>query len=422
MTASPTKEEQSAIGARAEAMLSDLGAISSEPNRLIRLFLSPEHRRAADLIAGWMKDAGMTVTEDALGTMRGHWRPQGVTSKRRLLIGSHIDTVIDAGRYDGPLGVVVGILAVKHLASRNVPLPFGIDVLAFGDEEGSRFRSTLASSSACAGIFDNASLAFADRNGITLAQAIETYGKAVSGIPAAAYARDEAAAYIEVHIEQGPVLEAKNLPLGVVTAIVGQSRMRVVVLGEAGHAGTVPMPMRHDALAGSAEIVLAIERIAKTYSADNMVATVGRIEASPGATNVIAGRVGFSIDLRSTTDSMRKAAGEQIRQEAQRIAAARKLEVAFEPFHETVTTPCAPHLQDLLESAIEDTGQRAIKLPSGAGHDAQVMARLCPSAMLFVRCRGGISHNPAEYASPADIGRAAAALVRFIERFAETQT
>jgi allantoate deiminase len=422
MTASPTTAEQSAIGARAEAMLSELGSISSEPNRLIRLFLSAEHRRAADLIAGWMKDAGLTVTEDALGTVRGTWKPEGAAGKRRLLIGSHIDTVIDAGRYDGPLGVVVGILAVKHLVSRQVKMPFAIDVLAFGDEEGSRFRSTLASSSACAGVFDNASLVFPDRNGVTLAQAIESYGKKVSGIPAAAYARDEAAAYVEMHIEQGPVLEAANLPLGVVTAIVGQSRMRVVVLGEAGHAGTVPMPMRHDALAGSAEIVLAIERIAKDYSADNMVATVGRIEASPGAINVIPGRVGFSIDLRSSTDALRKAAIEQIRNEAQRIARARKLEVAFEPFHETVTTPCAPHLQDLLARAIEELGERAIKLPSGAGHDAQIMARLCPAAMLFVRCRGGISHNPAEYASPADIALATAALVHFIERFSETQT
>jgi allantoate deiminase len=421
MNVSPTNIEQSAIGARAETMLSELGAISSEPNRLIRLFLSGEHRRAADLIAGWMKESGMTVSEDALGTVRGTWKPDGATGKRRLLIGSHIDTVIDAGRYDGPLGVVVGILAVKHLVARKTKLPFAIDVLAFGDEEGSRFRSTLASSSACAGIFDKASLAFPDRNGVTLSQAIESYGKKVSDIPAAAYARDEAAAYVEVHIEQGPVLEAENLPLGVVTAIVGQSRMRVVVLGEAGHAGTVPMPMRHDALAGSAEIVLAIERIAKDYSADNMVATVGRIEASPGASNVIAGRVGFSLDLRSATDALRKAAIEQIRHEAQRIAAARKLEVTFEPFHETVTTPCAPHLQELLAGAIGDVGQRAIRLPSGAGHDAQIMARLCPAAMLFVRCRGGISHNPAEYASPADIGIATAALVRFIEKFADTQ-
>ncbi len=404
------------LGRRAEAMLEELAAISAEPDRLVRLFLSPEHRRAADLVAQWMREIGLEVFEDEIGNVRGR-----IGEPPYLILGSHIDTVIDAGRYDGPLGVVAPILAVDALRRLNALPEMGLELVAFGDEEGSRFRSTFASSSACAGIFDNALLAFADRDGITLAQAIETYGKAVSGIPAAAYARDEAAAYVEVHIEQGPVLEAENCPLGVVTAIVGQSRMRVVVLGEAGHAGTVPMPMRHDALAGSAEIVLAVERIAKTYSADNMVATVGRIEAAPGATNVIPGRVGFSIDLRSATDTTRKAAIEQVKQEAERIAASRKLEVVFEPFHETVTTLCAPHLQDLLASAIEDLGQRAIKLPSGAGHDAQVMARLCPAAMLFVRCRGGISHNPAEYANPADIGLATAALIRFIEHFAEIQ-
>ena len=162
------------IGARAEAMLAELGAISSEPQRLVRLYLSPEHRRAADLIGSWMREAGMTVTEDALGTVRGHWRPE---LKKRLLIGSHIDTVIDAGRYDGPLGVVAGILAVRELAARNVDLPFGIDVLAFGDEEGSRFRTTLAGSSACAGVFDRSSLAFPDRNGVSLADAIKAYGQ-----------------------------------------------------------------------------------------------------------------------------------------------------------------------------------------------------------------------------------------------------
>jgi allantoate deiminase len=422
VTAILTTEEQTRLGARVEAMLSELATISADPNRLVRLFLTPEHRRAADLVAEWMTAAGMSVSEDALGTVRGHWRPKGANGKRTLLIGSHIDTVIDAGRYDGPLGVVAGILAVGELAKRNAALPFGIDVLAFGDEEGSRFRATLTSSSACAGVFDDAALATADRSGVTLAQALETYGKSPRDIPAAAYRREDAAAYVELHIEQGPVLEAQSLPLGVVTAIVGQSRMRVVVLGEAGHAGTVPMPMRHDALAGAAEMVLAVERIAKSDSADSMVGTVGRIEASPGAVNVIPARVGFSIDLRSGTDSLRKTAIEQIKQEAQRIAAARKLEVAFEPFYEAVTTPCAPHLQELLSAVIGDLGQRPIKLPSGAGHDAQVMARLCPSAMLFVRCRGGISHNPAEYASPADMGIAVAALVRFVERFADTQT
>lgn len=404
------------LGARAEAMLSELAKISTEPQRLIRLFLSPEHRKAADLIAGWMREAGMTVTEDALGTVRGHWRPE---LKKRLLIGSHIDTVIDAGKYDGPLGVVVGILAVRELAARGIELPFGIGVLAFGDEEGSRFRTTLAGSSACAGVFDRASLAFPDRNGVTLGDAIKAYGKNIEDIEAAAYDPADVAGYVEVHIEQGPVLEAETLPLGVVTGIVGQSRMRVVVLGDAGHAGTVPMRMRHDALAGAAELMLAIEQTAVENESDGMVATVGRIEASPGATNVIPGRVGFSLEFRSSTDTKRKAAIEQIKADAQRMAVRRRLEFAFEPFHETNTTACTPFMQDLFADAISSLGYKPIRLPSGAGHDAQVMAKLCPTAMLFVRCKGGISHNPAEHASEADMGLSVAALTRFIQAFAK---
>ncbi len=404
-----------AIGARAETMLAELGAISSEPQRLVRLYLTPEHRRAADLIGSWMRDAGMTVTEDALGTVRGHWRPD---LKRRLLIGSHIDTVIDAGKYDGPLGVVAGILAVRELMDRDIDLPFGIDVLAFGDEEGSRFRTTLAGSSACSGVFDRSSLAFPDRNGISLGDAIEAYGKRIDDIPAAAYNPADVVGFVELHIEQGPVLEAQNLPLGVVTGIVGQSRMRVVVLGEAGHAGTVPMRMRQDALAGAAELMLLIEQTARENEDDGMVATVGRIEASPGATNVIPGRVGFSLEFRSSSDDKRKAAIELIKADAQRIGVKRKLEFAFEPFHETSTTACTPELQALMEDAIASLGYQSIRLPSGAGHDAQVMAKLCPMAMLFVRCRGGISHNPAEFASEADIGLSVAALVGFIEKLA----
>ena len=357
----------------------------------------------------------MSVTEDALGTVRGHWRPE---LKKRLLIGSHIDTVIDAGRYDGPLGVVAGILAVRELAARHVDLPFGIDVLAFGDEEGSRFRTTLAGSSASAGVFDRSSLAFPDRNGVSLADAISAYGQSVDDIPAAAYDPSDVVGYVEVHIEQGPVLEAQSLPLGVVTGIVGQSRMRVVVLGEAGHAGTVPMHMRQDALVGAAELILLIEQTALENQDDGMVATVGRIEASPGATNVIPGRVGFSLEFRSSSDAKRKGAIEQIKADAQRIGVKRRLEFAFEPFHETNTTACTPALQDLMADAIESLGYRSIRLPSGAGHDAQVMASLCPMAMLFVRCRGGISHNPAEFASEPDMGLAVKALARFVETLA----
>jgi allantoate deiminase len=411
----PTSNDIAGFGRRAEEMLSQLGSVSAEPQRLVRLFLTPEHRKAADLVAQWMRDAGMTVNEDALGTARGHWRPE---KTKRLLIGSHIDTVIDAGKYDGPMGVVIGILAVAALEKAGTDFPFGIDVLAFGDEEGSRFRSTLTSSSACAGKFDRAALAAPDRNGVTLADALKAYGKNADDIAKAAYNSADVVGYVEVHIEQGPVLEAEDHPLGVVTGIVGQTRMRAVVLGEAGHAGTVPMAMRRDALAGAAEIILAVERVARENKTDRMVATVGRIEASPGAINVIPGRAGFSVEVRSSTDRLRLAAIAQIEEDARRIALRRKLEVAFEPFYETETTDCAPDLQDLLEDAISALGQRAIRLPSGAGHDAQVMAKLCPAAMLFVRCRGGVSHNPAEFASEADMGLATAALIGFIERLA----
>lgn len=414
-TANDITTDVARLGQRAEAMLSELGAISSDPHRLVRLFLTPEHRRAADLVASWMKEAGMTVTEDALGTVRGHWRPE---LKKRFLIGSHIDTVIDAGKYDGPLGVVSGILAVQEMASRGVDLPFGIDVLAFGDEEGSRFRSTLSSSLACVGQFDRANLSDHDRNGVTLADAIAAYGKRVEDIAAAAYDPANVVGFLEVHIEQGPVLEAEKLPLGVVTGIIGQTRMRVVVLGAAGHAGTVPMRMRHDALTGAAEILLAIEQTALVNETDGMVATVGRIEASPGATNVIPGRVGFSLEFRSANDAKRKIAIDQVKADAQRMALRRKLEVAFESFYETQTTACTPAMQDMLEDVIETFGYQPKRIPSGAGHDAQVMASFCPTAMMFVRCRGGISHNPAEFASKSDMGLAIAALIRFIKSLA----
>lgn len=397
-----------ALGARAEAMIKTLAPISSEPDRLVRLFLSSEHRRAADQAAAWMREAGLSVSEDALGTVRGR-----VGNGPRLLIGSHLDSVIDAGNYDGPLGVIAGILTASHFAGKP---PIALDVLAFGDEEGSRFPSTLSSSSACAGVFEHETLELADRNGVTFAQALKYYGKNPADIGKAAYKPGEAAGYVELHIEQGPLLESENEPLGVVTGIVGQSRWRVIVTGEAGHAGTVPMHLRRDALAGSAEMMLASERIAREHK--DMVATTGIIDAKPGAGNIIPGRVVFTIDLRCMDDATRKSAVARVEDEARKIATARKLTVAFEHFHEVSATKCDTVMQDKLAASIGDLGHRSISMPSGAGHDGQMMAKICPAAMMFVRCRGGVSHNPAEYTSPADMGIAIAALIRFVERFA----
>ena len=249
-----------------------------------------------------------------------------------------------------------------------------------------------------------------------MAQALKAYGKDPADIAKAAYRPGEARAFVEVHIEQGPRLEAEREPLGVVTGIVGQSRLRVTVTGEAGHAGTVPMGLRRDALAGAAAMILQVEQVARAHA--GMVATVGRLDVLPGATNIIPATASFTIDLRDMDDAVRREAVAVIRQEARTIAEQRDLAVVFEPFHEEPAVACDARLQDQLAAAIGDLGQRAIRLPSGAGHDAQVMARLCPAAMLFVRCRGGISHNPAEFCSPSDMGLAAAALIRFIERFA----
>jgi allantoate deiminase len=405
--------DATALGTRAEAMVAELATISAEPDRLVRLFLTPEHRRAADLVASWMRSAGLSISEDALGTVRGRFGD----GARRLLIGSHIDTVVDAGRYDGPLGVIAGILAAEHFARAKTDLSFGLDILAFGDEEGSRFPATLTSSSACAGTFERDALTTADRAGVTLEQALRAYGKDPKEIAAAAYSPQEAAGYIELHIEQGPVLEANDAPLGIVTGIVGQARLRVTVTGEAGHAGTVPMKLRRDAYAGAAEMALALEKIVRAHPDDGMVGTIGRVETEPGAVNIIPGRVRFTVDLRSLTDALREQATERFAAEADRIARARGLKIAIASFHEIETAHCAPALQEALAASIAELGHTPIRLSSGAGHDAQVMARLCPSAMLFVRCRGGISHNPAEFTTVADMGAAIGALIRFIEKF-----
>ncbi|MEX2127998.1 MAG: allantoate amidohydrolase [Xanthobacteraceae bacterium] len=400
------------LGRRAEAMIEELAAISAEPDRLVRFFLSPEHRRAANLVAQWMREVGLDVFEDAIGNVRGR-----IGKPPYLVIGSHIDTVIDAGRYDGPLGVVAPILAVDTL-QRKKSLPVtGIELVAFGDEEGSRFPSTLPSSAALAGHFDPRHWELTDQEGVTFADALRAYGKSPDDVGKAAIRRGDAAAYVEIHIEQGPVLEAEGEPLGVVSAIVGQTRLQATVTGEAGHAGTVPMKLRRDALAGAAEMVLLAEKIAHDFASDGVVATVGRIEARPSAANIIAGVARFTLDLRTASDAARHTAVERFEREARAIADRRGLGFAIEPIHRIATTPCDASVQNQLSAAIEAVGAKPLRLPSGAGHDGLMMAKLCPIGMLFVRCKGGVSHNPAEYASPLDMGIAVAALVRFVEQF-----
>ncbi|HET7716027.1 MAG TPA: allantoate amidohydrolase [Bauldia sp.] len=420
-----TPEETRAVGERAEAMLEALAAISAEPGRITRLYLTPEHRRAAHLVADWMRAAGLDVRIDAAGTVHGLLPAgrEGSLSAKRLLVGSHIDTVIDAGRYDGTLGVVAGILAVEELRRRRVALPFAIEVLAFGDEEGVRFPTTLLGSSTIAGTLRDPVLDLADSDGVTIRAALAAFGGDPDALEAEAYRREDVIGYLEVHIEQGPVLERLGLPLGVVTAIAGQSRFRIAVKGEAGHAGTVPMDIRRDALAAAAEMVLVIETVGREPNPASLVATVGEFRVLPGASNVIPGEVRFSLDLRAADDSVRERAARDIRSRIGSIAARRMVSASVELVHEKPVAVCAPQMVEWIAASVEIvTCHPCHRLMSGAGHDAQALSQLVPFGMIFVRCRSGISHNPAEYASPEDMGQAVAALVQTIISIEKTNT
>lgn len=414
------------LGARAEAMLDELAAISENQDELTRRYLTPEYKRAAHLVGQWMREAGMSVQEDSLATVRGHYPMRDEDPRAnvvpRLLLGSHIDTVINAGKYDGTFGVVAAILAVEHCRDRGLSFPFAIDVLAFGDEEGSRFPTVLSSSAGLAGLYEPRWLDGADRDGVTLREAMTAYGldPTMDAIGPVAMRPEEALAYVEVHIEQGPVLEHQGAPLGIVTSIAGQYRTRVTLSGVAGHAGTVPMGLRQDAFAAASEIALMAEALARSHADAHMVATIGTIQVKPGAANVIPDRVEFVLDLRAASDPPRLAALQAFTERATAIADRRGCRIGFETYHDCPTAACSPALQIALSTAVATIGQPAPRLLSGAGHDGQSMARLCPFAMLFVRSKAGISHNPAEFTSAEDLGLAVAALIRFIEAFDPT--
>jgi allantoate deiminase len=334
-----------------------------------------------------------------------------------LLVGSHIDSVRDAGAFDGPLGVMLGIECVQALRDNAARLPFAIEVIAFGDEEGSRFPASMLTSRAVAGTLQADQLAISDAAGVRLGDALGTFGLAAEDYLAAAYLPGSVRAYLEAHIEQGPVLEAEGLPLGVVTAIAGQRRLAVTLSGTPGHAGTSAMNLRRDALAAAAEAVLAIERIAREGAGD-LVATVGAMTVSPGSANVVPGRVEFTIDVRAGVDDVRDVATDRILAALEGIATDRRVDLACKETQVLAASPCDPDLVDRLALAVAGVGVQPCRLVSGAGHDAMVMASLAPTAMLFIRCTGGISHNPAEDVIIADVELALQAMLRFAEGLA----
>lgn len=397
--------------ARMMARLEELGRISDEPDRLTRFYLSPAHKRAIETVKGWFAEAGLNPEVNAVGTIVG--RMEGSEpGLPALVIGSHIDSVRDAGKYDGNLGVLAGLAVVEEIRRLGEELPFAIEVHAFGDEEGVRFPATLSGSRALAGKFEPEALEGADRDGITMREAMVAFGLDPEAIPAIARKPGELLAYIETHIEQGPVLETANQPLGVVTSIASIRRLNASVVGEAGHAGTVPMAYRQDALPAAAEMVLAVERIARERP--GMVGTVGRIEAFPGAINVIPGEVRFTLDLRAPDDAQRRAGVKQVLSAITEIAERRKTRLDLTAGYEENAAPCHPAIRAGLAAAISALGYEPIPLPSGAGHDAMAFDGVCPMGMIFVRCRGGVSHNPAESITEVDADVAIRAMLTFV--------
>lgn len=407
--------DAAAVGDTLLARCDALAALTEDAGCLTRTYLTLRHAEANALVAEWMTAAGMAVRVDPLGNLIGRYEGARPAAPA-VVIGSHLDTVRDAGRYDGMLGVVTGIAVVEALHRAGRRLPVAVEVVGFGDEEGVRFGATLIGSRALAGTLDAAVLDTPDRDGIPLRDALTTFGCDPAGWRQAARRPEDLRAYLEVHIEQGPELERLGLPLGVVTAIAGATRRAVTLTGTAGHAGTVPMDGRRDALAGAAEAVLAVEAVGRDHG---VVATVGRIEALPGAVNVIPGAARFTVDLRAADDAARAAALADLDGRLAAIAARRGLGLAQEPLHENAATPCDPALMEALAAAVARAGLPVHRLMSGAGHDAMAMAAVTPVAMLFVRCAGGISHNPAESITAADAGTAAAVLLDTLLQLAE---
>jgi allantoate deiminase len=403
------------LGEQIVARINELGAISETPEHLARIFLTTEHRAAADLILGWMRSAGMQTHVDAIGNVCGRYEGEqpGLPC---LMLGSHYDTVRDAGKWDGPLGLITAISCVADLNRRAKRMPFAIEVTGFADEEGVRFASTLLGSRAVAGTFVESVLNVKDDAGISMRDALSAFGLDPDHIGAAARARSELLAYVELHIEQGPVLEAKNLPVGVVSAIAGATRLAARLTGMAGHAGTVPMHLRHDALTGAAECITTIEELCRTDHG-GLVGTVGYIHAMPGATNVIPGQVSFTMDLRAPTDTHRRRAVTDIVRAIEAIAKRRELKLQVDVTHENRTVPCAPWLKAQVADAVAAEGHEVFELPSGAGHDGMAMIDIADVAMIFVRCRGGISHHPDEHVELADADAGAKVLLRLIENF-----
>jgi allantoate deiminase len=404
-------------GDRLWRRIEELGGIGrTENGGVARLSFTEEERAAKDLVSGWMEGAGLTVREDAVGNLIG--RREGTDPDAPpVLMGSHVDSVYDGGDFDGPLGVIAGIEVLQSMQDEDVQTTHPIEVVAFTDEEGARFSFGMIGSRAMAGVLSEEQLGNTDAGGTSIAEAMRKAGFDPQRMREAARVDGAIGAYVELHIEQGKVLEGEDLPVGVVTGIAGPAWFRMTFEGETGHAGTSPMNGRRDALAAAAEVMGVIEEeAARTGSS---VGTVGQLDAEPGGINIIPGRVTLSLDLRDIDEATRDGVEERIMDRAAEICDRRGIDLDVEVLQRLAPAPCSDLVRDAAIAACEELGIRARLLPSGAGHDGMNLAAVAPFGMVFVRSRDGISHNPAEWSSREDCATGAEALYRTVLRLAE---
>jgi allantoate deiminase len=386
----------------------EIASFTEVPGETTRTFLSPPMHEVHTLLRRWMEVAGMTVNIDAIGNLRGLY-PGLTPNAPRLLIASHLDTVPNAGAFDGILGVILGLAVIEEL--RNQHLPFAIEVIGFSEEEGVRFNKPFLGSLALIGKLDEQTLALTDKDGITITQAFRNFGLNPEELPAAVLS-DGVFAYLEFHIEQGPILENTSSSLGIVDTIVGQTRLQLIFTGQSNHAGTTPMHLRHDALAAAAEWVVAVETHANSHA--DLVATVGKINSVPGTINIVPGEVTASLDLRHHNDDLRRAAVTSLLDGAATIASKRGVKVSSKMLSQQDAVPMNPHLTHLLHAAAAQAGHPSRIMTSGAGHDAMILAPDIPSTMLFLRTPGGLSHHPDETVLPHDVEAALATAMEFL--------
>jgi amidase, hydantoinase/carbamoylase family len=412
----PMPSSNTALAQRVLDWADALAEHTDEPGRLTCAYLTPAHRATADRLHEWMLACGFdSVRRDAVGNVIGRYdAAPGAVAPALVATGSHYDTVRNGGRYDGRLGILAPMAVVAGLHAEGRRLAFDLEVVGFAEEEGLRFGGSFMGSSAYAGCYDTAMLDLRDRDGVILRQAMLEAGLDPARIPQAAVDARRLRHYFEIHIEQGPVLLERGLALGVVTGIAGCVRRHLVLEGQAGHAGTTPMDMRRDAAAAAAEIVLAVER--RCSGVPGLVGTVGMLEVPGGSVNVIPGRCELSLDVRAGEDAVRDAALVDLEREIAAICERRRVAWRLEEVMRAAAVPCSEDGRRRWRDALQVLGHEPFELPSGAGHDAMVMARVAPISMLFVRCgNGGVSHNPAETITAEDVEAALSAARRFLE-------